>query len=275
MEPLDDLAERARGGDKDALDALIRGIADFIYGLAMRMLWHPADAEDATQEILIKIVTNLGTFRGDSAFKTWAYRVASNHLLTSRKRRLEQERTWTFQHFAESLAEGLAEPTLPGPPEAEQRLLAQEVKIGCTQGMLLCLDREHRLAYILGEIFEITHQDAADILDIRPAAFRKRLSRARRDIRTFMETHCGIVNPANPCRCERQVQPLIRKQRVDPKNLLFAVHPTVEREVRELDEMSSASAVLRSHPQYQAPHSAVRAIRDLIASDRYALLRDV
>lgn len=272
MESLDDLAVRAKGGDKDALDALVRGIADFVYGLAIRMLWHPADAEDAAQEILIKVVTNLGSFRGDSAFKTWAYRVATNHLLTGRKRRLEQERTWTFEHFADAIADGLADTATSDPPVAEQKLLAEEVKIGCTQGMLLCLDREHRLAYILGEVFELTGDEAADILDVEPAAFRKRLSRARDHIRAFMEKNCGIANPANGCRCERQIEPLIRKGRVDPKNLLFAVQPGVRKQVDELDDLNRAAAIFRSHPQYESPPRAVEAIKNLIASGRYTLL---
>ena len=121
----------------------------------MRMLWHPADAEDATQEILVRIVTHLGSFRGESAFTTWVYRVASNYLLTTRKRRAEREEL-TFERFAEQLDEGLA-PDVPGPAaEVENRLLVEEVKLGCSQGMLLCLDRDHRLAYILGDVFGVT-----------------------------------------------------------------------------------------------------------------------
>jgi hypothetical protein len=58
MEPaLETLVKQARDGDKTALEAVVRTIQDQVYGLAMWMLWHPADAEDATQEILIKIAT--------------------------------------------------------------------------------------------------------------------------------------------------------------------------------------------------------------------------
>ena len=70
-------------------------------------------------------------------------------------------------------------------PEAEQSLLVQEIAISCMQGMLLCFDRDLRMAYILGEIFEVSGDDAAYILAISPAAYRKRLSRARRLLRGF------------------------------------------------------------------------------------------
>ncbi len=83
------LVQAARAGDRDALDALVSQIQTRLYNLAVRMLWHPADAEDATQEILIKIVTHLADFRGESQFGTWCWRIATNHLLTTRKRRAE------------------------------------------------------------------------------------------------------------------------------------------------------------------------------------------
>ncbi len=67
------------------------------------MLYHPFDAEDASQEILLKIITHLGTFRGESAFSTWMYRVAANHLLTIRKRRAENE-AMSFEEYQESLS---------------------------------------------------------------------------------------------------------------------------------------------------------------------------
>ena len=78
---LDALVRLSRAGDRQALERLIEAIQGKVYNLAIRMLRVPADAEDATQEILIKVITHLGEFRSESAFTTWVYRVASNHLL--------------------------------------------------------------------------------------------------------------------------------------------------------------------------------------------------
>ena len=72
------------------------------------MLWHPEDAEDAPQEILIRIVIRLGSFRGESAFTTWVYRVAANYLLTTRKRRAKRTAA-TFEGFGKDLDEGLSD----------------------------------------------------------------------------------------------------------------------------------------------------------------------
>jgi RNA polymerase sigma factor (sigma-70 family) len=268
--PMETLVTRAQTGDRAALEAVIEGVRDRIYNLAIRMLWHPADAEDATQEILVRLVTHLGSFRGESTFTTWSYRVASNYLLTTRKRRAEREEL-TFDRFAEQLDEGLG-PEVAGPAaEVENRLLVEEVKLGCSQGMLLCLDRNHRLAYILGDVFELTSQEGAEIVGISPVAFRKRLSRARGRLHGFMERKCGLINPSNPCRCARRVEHAVRVGRVDPDQLLFAIHlerfeadASTREVVREMEQLHSAADLLRGHPDYAAPGKATEVIRGLL-----------
>ncbi len=202
---LESLVQRAIDGDQASLEDIVRRIQAHVYGLALRMLWHPADAEDATQEILVRIITNLSTFRGDSAFTTWVYRVASNYILTS-KRRAAREQV-TFERFGKQLDEGLADEHIQVADDVEHKLLIEEVRIGCTHGMLLCLDRDHRIAYILGEIVEVTGEEGGYILDITPAAFRKRLSRARTRVLQFMQRKCGIFNPDNTCQTIPAVAP--------------------------------------------------------------------
>jgi DNA-directed RNA polymerase specialized sigma24 family protein len=139
------------------------------------MLWHPEDAEDATQEILVKVLTHLSTFRRESTLRTWVFRISANHLLSVKKSRLEQQQ-WGFDRLADDLSEGIGEPVPAGVTSADQKAIVEEIKIGCTQAMLLCLDREQRLAYVPGDVFELDGDVAADILDIEPAAYRKRFS---------------------------------------------------------------------------------------------------
>jgi len=83
--------------------------------------------------------------------------------------------------------------------------------------MLLCLDRPYRITYILGEVFDVTSRQGAYILDISPAAYRKRLSRARERIQTFMLKNCGLVNPDNPCHCDRVAPQAVRTGVIDPR----------------------------------------------------------
>src|SRR5260370_20479438 len=130
------LAARAAGGDAAALERVLASVSDSVYRLALRMLWNPEDAEDAVQEALIRIMTRIGSYRGEAAFATWAYRVAASHIVSFRKSRVEQQNL-NFRRYGEDLEDGLADPDTAGP---DAGLLAEEVKLGCTLGMLQCLD---------------------------------------------------------------------------------------------------------------------------------------
>ena len=79
-EEMQALVDQATSGDKDVLETLITGVQDMVFNLSLRMLGTFADAEDATQDILLKMITHLSSFRGDSAFTTWVFRIAANHL---------------------------------------------------------------------------------------------------------------------------------------------------------------------------------------------------
>jgi RNA polymerase sigma factor (sigma-70 family) len=274
---IEDLVELAKEGDRDALEAVIGKIQDRVYGLAMRMLYHPADAEDATQEILMKVVTHLGTFRRESAFYTWVYRMASNHLLRKRKSRAELKEI-TFDLCETQVDQGLANMASGSAPEAEQAVIVEEMMIGCMQATLLCLKRDLRITFVLAEMFEVTSTEGAYILDITPAAFRKRLSRARALIQDFMIRMCGLVNVDNPCRCARQATYAVKTGWINPDNLLLAGHPRHDRPVgvdpdklQQMDELQRVTALFRSLPDYEAPTAFVNALNELMDSARLRL----
>jgi RNA polymerase sigma factor (sigma-70 family) len=244
---------RAVAGDRDALESVIAAIQPDVHRIALRFLWHPQDAEDATQEILIRVMTRLDTFRAESAFRTWVFRVATNRLLSLRAKRAERQ-AMSFDAFAADLDNGLSEHVVTI-PDIERDLLLDEVRIGCTMAMLLCLDRPYRLAYILGEIMDLDHNEGAAVMDISPAAFRARVSRARRSITALMTSRCGLVDPSNACRCRTRVGTAIRLGRLDPHNLLFAgslarstEFPRVVRHIRTLHEGRRAAALYRAQP---------------------------
>jgi RNA polymerase sigma factor (sigma-70 family) len=200
------LVPRARSGERQAVEELIRRHQGWIYNVAVRMLHHPQDAEDATQEILLKALTRLSSFEERSSFRTWLYRIAFNHLLNTKRGRMEQ-RAVSFPSFGEAL-DSTPDLDLPDPSSAspDAHLLVAEAMIACTSGMLLCLDREQRLTYILGEIFGVTDTVAAELLEISSENFRQRLARARRDLHNFMNDKCGLVNRDNPCRCAKKTR---------------------------------------------------------------------
>src|SRR6266851_255941 len=236
------------------------------------MLYHPQDAEDATQEILIKVLTRLSSFEGRSSFRTWLYRIVVNHVLNMKRGRLEPPML-TFSCYGHGLANTPdLDPPDQGTVAADVRLEVEEARIGCTAGMLLCLDREQRLIYILGEIFEVTDVVGGELLEISRENFRQRLARARRDLHSFMNDKCGLVNQANPCRCAKKTRGFIQVGYVDPQSLLFArervqqvreVVPRAHAALMTLDDRCAET--YRDHPFHESP-DFVQALRRLVAS---------
>jgi RNA polymerase sigma factor (sigma-70 family) len=278
--PLENLVELAKAGNKDSLEEIVRKIQDKVYGLALRMLYHPADAEDATQEILIKIITHLDSFEQRSSFFTWAYRIASNHLLTTKKRMAETY-NYTFEIYEQMLEKRASYLRLDNVNPAEMGLMVEEMKLTCTQGLLLCLSREVRLAFILGEVFGATTREGAEILDISMDAYRKRLSRGRKLIRNFMIKNCGLINSSNICQCVEAIKLHIKMRTIDPDRPLFITHPSHNCQktqdnqyFKELDELGRVTAVFRSHPEYAAPEAFVGIVKELVDSGRFQLLNN-
>ncbi len=276
--PLENLVERAKTGDKDVLEEIVRRIQDKIYGLAIRMLYIPADAEDATQEILVKVIINLGTFKGESRFETWVYSIASNHLLATRKCRAERWQM-TFDKCVHMIGEGILDKGDDDLIEAEQNLIVEETKLACVHYLLLCLKREVRLAVILGEIFGVKSAEGARILGLTPAAYRQRLYRGKKQLTDFLVQKCGLVDPNNPCHCKKLAVLHVKKRHIDPKNMLFATHPRHPRRdsngedlLKELNQMTRAAMLIRSHHDYTAPGVFVESMKGLIDSGRFQLL---
>jgi RNA polymerase sigma factor (sigma-70 family) len=208
------------------------------------MLWHPQDAEDATQEILVRVVTRLAQFDFKSRLRTWAYRVATNYLLDVKKSCVERQKL-SFTAFAEDLAEGLS---ADGPADHERSVLTEEVKLGCTIGMLQCLDRPHRLAYVLGEILDLPAPEAAEALNLEAGAFRKRLQRAREAIEAFTRTHCGLVSDAAACACNRRMPAAVQLGRVQSDEPHFATAGSSFAEAREfIRGIEEAKSVIELH----------------------------
>jgi RNA polymerase sigma factor (sigma-70 family) len=253
---LDDLARRAAGGDREALSVLVQRLQHPMYRLALRFLGHPHDAQDACQEILIRIVTHLGSFEGRSRFTTWAYTVATRSLLRTKKRFVESSVEGP-EPFAAFLDAGMGDNDTTM-EEAEYRLLCEEVRISCTYGMLLCLPRPQRAAYLLAEVIGLTDVEAAEILECSREALRQRVSRARRSLRYIIDNRCGLVDPANPCRCGRQISSSEDVGILRRDDLPLADHPREEVRVwiepvaKQLDDVLAIGNLYR-FDRFKAP----------------------
>jgi len=266
---LEELARAAAAGDRGALEQVCTAIRDPIYRLSLRMLSSPADAEDCTQDVMVQVVTHLGSFEGRSKLMTWVYRIASRHLMRTRRREVESS-VRGAEAFAEWLDTNLADQPWQAESDAEYRELCQEVRLGCTYGMLLCLSRELRLAYILGDVLELTDKEGAAALEITPAAFRQRLKRARETVRPIILGRCSVFDPAGTCRCDRQIEPSLRHGIIPPSGPVLTRLPCVREVAREprfvraaaqLDVVERFAEGFRDDPAFAAPASVTEHLR--------------
>lgn len=256
-----ELITSAKNGSKSSLEKLVKKHQHYIYNVALKMTLSPFDAEDITQEVLIKVITNLANFKGESNFRTWLYRITFNHFLKMRKYWLEDYIT-SFSKYGKELDQ-MQDIELSIIEKSEMKEFIEDAKIGCMSGMLLCLDREQRLVYILGEIFGIDHTIGSEMLYISKDNFRQRLSRARKDLYQFMNNKCGLINKSNPCRCDKKTKAFIQAGWVDKENLKFntsylkrisEVAPDKSNDLNDLTEIKYAD-LFKTQPFQEKVHS--------------------
>lgn len=253
-----EVVRRATSGDGDALDRILTDLTRPFYNLALRMLQNHADAEDATQECLLRVATKLSTFRGESRFSTWAWTVAARSILDFRGARARHA-SLSAKTFSSDLADGLDLTAPHATPETKAYLV--QVKLGCGRAMLQILDGDHRLAYAMVEIVGLDQAQVAEALGISHATLRKRLSRARNKLREVLNSQCGIANPRNECRCQRRKARAVELARLEPGDAVAMNLDALTRQIQELDELGRAAAFFRADPAANASEHLLPRVR--------------
>ncbi len=277
---LEEAVQEAVSGSREALEEVVCRIQDRLFRLSLRMLFRPADAEDATQEILIKIVTHLDSFRQEGPFRAWAYRIAVNHLKSIRKNFFEH------RELGSDKAQGLidwaqAKGWFNNPLEAPYPLLELEMRSACTQALLVTMDRNHRIAFILGVVLEVSGQEGGDIMGISPETFRKRLSRSRHRVKDFLSANCGLFDQTNHCHCNKLLAGHVEAGWINPDRPVFVSKdennddPRVLREyMKELDALGKVSALFKSFPEKDSSKDYSALVKSLVDEGRFRIFSE-
>ena len=258
------LIKSCLAGQKRSLEKLIRITQSRVFNLTLRFLGNREDAEDASQEILIKIITNLNRFKGYSKFSTWSYRIAINYLLNLKRTKLEQK-FFSFDAFEKDLSI-IQDPSDYDMPD--KTLMLKELKTGCTLAMLLCLDRDLRVAFILGSTLKINSKIAAEITETTPDNFRKRLEFARKRMRAFLNNNCGVYNPNNNCRCSKRINDAINYKRIKREKLNFVGTLNVEEYNKEMEELNSLSGIYQNQGRFKSNNDLITRINQMLSTKR-------
>lgn len=263
-EELLDLIQKATSGDKCALETVVLSVQDLVFNLSLRMLGTFPDAEDAAQDILLKVITHLSSFKGESSFSTWVFCIASNHLKNYRKHMFAKF-PLSFEFYGDDIRNADIRDVPDLTQNVEQSILAEELKLSCTNVMLQCLDAESRCIFILGTMFKADSRIAGDILGITPEAYRQRLSRIRKKVADFLKEYCGEYG-SGKCRCKDRVNYAIQNHRIHPAQLDFT--SAVPREMMEfkeaMEEIDDISQEFSFCKTYQSPQSLKKFLEDFL-----------
>lgn len=269
------LIEKATAGDKESLETVILSVQDLVFNLSLRMLGSFPDAEDATQDILLKIITRLSSFKGESAFSTWVFRIAANHLKDYQKHMFAKF-PLSFEFYGNDIKNGKIDDAPDLMQNVEQSILAEELKLSCANVMLQCLDAESRCIFILGTMFKADSRIAGDILGITPEAYRQRLSRIRSKMADFLQEYCGEYG-SGTCRCKHRVNYAIKNHRINPAQLYFTTAVPMETmvEVKEaMEEIDDLSQKFSFCKTYQSPEKLTKFIQKFLDGTSYSVVKN-
>lgn len=272
---LSELIAQATAGDKAALETVLAGVQDLVFNLSLRMLGTFHDAEDASQDILLKVMTHLSSFKGESAFTTWVFRIAVNHLKDYKKHMFAQF-PLSFGFYGDDIRSGKVQDVPDLTQNVEKAILAEELKLSCTNVMLQCLDPESRCIFILGTMFRLDSRIAGEILGVTPETYRQRLSRVRKKMADFLSEYCGEYGKGT-CHCASRVNYAIQNHRISPDRLDFtAAKPSdiaveVKAAMEEIDGYAQQFSFCRT---YQSTERLKRMIRDFLNGPAFSAVAE-
>ena len=270
------LVHKATEGDKKALETLVADVQDIVFNLSLRMLGTFADAEDAAQDILLKMITHLSSFKGGSAFTTWVFSIAVNHLKNYKKHMFARY-PLSFEYYGDDIENGKIQDVPDLTQNVEKDILAEELKMSCTNVMLQCLDAESRCIFILGTMFKIDSRIAGDILRMTPEAYRQRLSRVRKKMAEFLGQYCGEYGNGR-CKCRDRVNYAIQSHRLNPLGLDYVAAAEIPVEtmldvknaMEDIDDLSQDFSFCKP---YQSSERTKHLIKEFLDSTQLSVIQ--
>ena len=272
------LIDLALDGNAEGLEQLLASVQDMVFNLSLRMLGTVPDAEDAAQDILVRIMTSLSTFRKESSFQTWVYRIATNYLINYKKSMFARQ-PLDFEFYGNDIKYAAVDETEQLVDEMTRETMAEELKMSCTNVMLQCLDAESRCIFVLGTMFKVDSKIAGEILDMTAENYRQRLSRIRRKVGDFLAEYCGLSG-SGCCSCNKRVGYAIAQHRINPERPDFLqLKPldkgTMSEFKNEMEKLDELSLLFEELPDYQSPAAVKERISALIQSSQFQAIQSL
>ena len=263
--------DQAINGSKEALEAIIENIEGPVFNLSLRMLGRIEDAEDAKQDILIKVITSLSSYKGKSLFSTWVYKIAVNHLINEKNKDFVNH-PLSFEIFGSDIDRYVASSVDQTNP-AEKKIFSEELKLSCTNVLLQCLNPFDRLIFILGTMFDVDSRLGSEITGLSADNFRQRLSLSRKGMSTFFSEYCEHAG-GKKCNCMNRVNYALSQHRIDPA-LPYSSSLIPERistSKSAMENIDAATALYSNLLRHSSKQQAKEYLFNLLKTDDFSSL---
>lgn len=244
--------------DEIVIARIINLVKDDIFNLAFYYLSDFQLAEDCTQEILLKIIDKISSLKEPSLIKNWSNKIAANYL-RNYKRDNDKFRYISFEIMEQDSKSHLEAP-FDEPFEIEDKnSYIYELKISCTIAMLMCLKEEDRMVFVLSNLLKLNSNEGAELLDISPESYRKKLSRAKEKLMNFVSRNCGLLNKESSCICRRRLKYAIDMDRIKVGRFYFISDEylndklNIESKVEEMEQLDELGDIFKNNPKYKLP----------------------
>ncbi len=189
------------GGDVNAFEKLVKEYEKNVYNLALRMTGNSEDAADMSQEAFIKAYNSITSFRGDSKFSVWLYRIVSNVCLDFLRSRSRKQ---TVSLSAENDDGEDVELDIADETQSPELLLDRSMTRDAVRRGLAALPPDHREILLLREIQGLSYEEIADVLGLEEGTVKSRIFRARKKLCSFLIKDGNIPDSVSSSNTERR-----------------------------------------------------------------------
>jgi RNA polymerase sigma-70 factor (ECF subfamily) len=253
----------------DLFDQLYRDNQARVYRLALGLTGKPGDAEDITQEAFLRAFRSYHSFRGESSFLTWIYRitlnVASNYL--------KQRKQLPIYVLTKDLGYPIEEIFDLNPsnnPETE--LLAREARIRCLHCFTECLPANQRKVFCLAYNIGLPHKHIAEIMECSVGTVKTTLCRARKRVAGYLENTCQLIKKSNPCHCSQWVRYGLQQGWIKKEQLLNPRPEIMIQAEGEIVKLQTLRNIYQSFYRKTADEFLAQRIKTGIKNNEWAIL---